>query len=99
VLAFTKLYWNDQIMRMRLAVHVAHMGEKRFYNILSEKTEIKETVERRRNGFKDNIKLNVLLELDDMEWFVWFTNGQMPGSCEQGYKHSNFTQCVCLSNV
>lgn len=37
MLAFTKLYWNDQIMRMRLAVHVAHMGDKRFYNIMSEK--------------------------------------------------------------
>jgi len=37
VLTFNKLYWNYQIMRMRLAVHLAKMGEKHFYNILSEK--------------------------------------------------------------
>jgi len=39
VFTFTKWYWNYQVMKMRLAVYVAHMGEKLFYNILSEKLE------------------------------------------------------------
>jgi hypothetical protein len=83
---------------MRLAVHVGHMGEKTFLQYSARKTEIKEKIKRRRNGFKGNIILNVFLGHEIMEWFVWFTNGQMPGSCKQGYKHSGFTQCVCLSN-
>jgi hypothetical protein len=31
-------------MRMRWAVHVAHVGEKLFYNILPEKLKLREQV-------------------------------------------------------
>jgi len=71
-LPLTKLRWNYQVMRMRLTIHVAHMGEI-FLQYSLRKTGIKNTVERSKNGLKHNIKLDVRLGHEGMECLAWFT--------------------------
>jgi hypothetical protein len=74
--------------RMRLAGHVAQIGEKRIsYRILVGKPERKRSLGRPRHRWVDNIKMD-LREMGRVVWtgLIWLrigTNGE--GSCE----HSN----------
>jgi hypothetical protein len=56
--------------RMRWAVHIARMGEKRkAYRILVGKSEGKRPLGRPRRRFVDNIKIDLReIEWDGMDW-------------------------------
>jgi hypothetical protein len=81
--------------RMRWTGHVARMGEKRnVYRLLVEKQEGKRLLGRPRNGWRDNIKVDLV----EIGWVV--RNGlvllrirKVENSCESGNKGSGSIKC------
>jgi hypothetical protein len=61
------IVWGIKSRRMRLAGHVARMGEKKdVYRFVVEKPEGKSPLERPRHRREDNIKM----DLQEMRWWA-----------------------------
>jgi hypothetical protein len=82
------------LRRMRMAGHVARMGEKRnAYRILVGKPERKRPLGRPRRTWGHNIRMDLReIRWDGMDW-IDLAQGPVEGSCEHGNEHSCSIKC------